>query len=619
MTLTRKEFQTKLATQSLLLDGAMGTVLHTKGAAGDKCLDALNLRDAALVAEVHRAYIAAGSDIIETNTFGANRYRLAAYGLGDQVSQINAAAVNIARKVIDSSFKPVLLAGSVGPLGVSLAPLGRVTKQEAEAAFQEQIAALLQAGVDLLMIETMPDYAMVKAAVTVARQINADVPIITMMTFTRDDRTLLGLNSADIARRMIKLSVDAIGINCSTGPSQVLRLAATMRAVAPEIPIAAMPNAGYPERQASGRVGYPATPNYFAEYAHAFIAANINLIGGCCGTTDTHIAAMRHALDNPQPSTITQPRIELIREQDRVSVAAEPPTKLKQALQAGTFIATVEMRPPKGVSAKKMLASAEMLTASGATFLDIADVPLARMRMGAWAAAYIIQKKLAVETILHFPIRGRNLLRIQADLLAAHALGVRNLFVTMGDPARIGDYPDALDHHDIVTTGLIKLLKEQMNAGLDKTGARLDQPTHFTVGTATSLTPSSPRKEARLLNKKIRFGADFALTQPCFDAKQAREQLELYRREFGKCELPLIVGIQPLFNGRNAEFLHNEVPGIIIPERYRQRMHAAHQPQVEGVKIAQEIIQEIRDVVQGVYIVPAFGRYDLVADVLEIL
>ncbi|MGA9277851.1 methylenetetrahydrofolate reductase, partial [Ilumatobacter sp.] len=299
------------------------------------------------------------------------------------------------------------------------------------------------------------------------------------------------------------------------------------------------------------------------------------------------------------------------------SVSADPPTALKQALTEGRFVTTVEMRPPKGVAAQKMIASATMLREAGADFLDIADIPLARMRMSAWAAAHLVQLHADVETILHFPTRGRNLLRVQADLLAAHALGVRNLFVTMGDPARIGDYPDASDDYDLASTGLIRLLKERMNVGLDQAGALLDQPTHFTIGCATSLTSSDTAREAALLAKKIRSGADFALTQPCFDVEAARSFIDAYRREAEGATIPLLLGVQPLYNARNAEFLHNEVPGIRIPQHSRDRMRHAADPTAEGVAIALEIVEELRDDVQGAYIIPAFGRYDLAADLLD--
>lgn len=608
---------------TLLTDGAMGTMLHSKGAALDACFDALNVDSPALVAEVHRGYIEAGADLIETNSFGANRYKLAEVGREHELVAMNAAAVTIARRVIESSFKSVLLAGSIGPLGVRMAPLGRVTKEQAQAAFHEQMAVLLQpgtvAGVDLLVIETMSDKMEVEAAVAAARALDPDISIIAQMTFARDDRTLLGDTPADAAAYLATLDVDLIGVNCSGGPAQLLRLAAMMREIAPQLPLAVSPNAGWPERSEGGRVFYPATPDYFADYARAFVELGVTVVGGCCGTTPAHIAAMRRALDTPGQVTRPLPHITLVHHEETTTTAIDQPTQLAGALAAGTFIKTVEMRPPKGVSPHKLIAAAQMLKEAGANFLDVADFPLARMRMSAWAAAYLIQEKVGVETILHFPTRGRNLIRIQGDLLAAYSLQVRNLFVTMGDPARIGDYPEAMDTYDIVPTGLIQLIKQQMNGGLDQAGKKLDQPTNFVVGCATSLQPKDPAHELKLLQKKIQSGADFALTQPVFDPAAARQFITFYQEQTGQKMLPLVVGIQPLYNSANAEFLHNEVPGITIPDHLRQRMREASDPQAEGVCIAQEIIQELGDLIQGVYLIPAFGRYDLAANVLDVL
>lgn len=617
----RSEFLNRLTDSVQLLDGAMGTVLHAHGAGFDQCFDALNIRQPALVADIHRAYIDAGADIIETNSFGGNRYRLAEHGLEDQVAAINAAAVNVARRTIAGSFRPILLAGSIGPLGVRLAPLGRVSLSDAEAAFREQIDALVHPpdgqGVDLLIIETMSDLAEVQAAVRAARSVAPDLPVVVFMTFTRDDRTLLGHSSAETAARLADLDIDLAGVNCSGGPAQVLRLLATMREVAPDLSLGAAPNAGWPQQGAGGRVIYPATPAYFADYARAFVDAGARLVGGCCGTGADHITAMRHALDSPQPSTVTQPRVRVVQQADQATSPADPPTQLAQALERGDFIVTVEMRPPKGIAAQRMLAGAQMLKEAGATFLDVADIPLARMRMSAWAAAHLIQKEVGLETVLHFPTRGRNLLRVQADLLAAHAMNIRNLFVTMGDPARIGDYPEAMDSYDIVPTGLIELISRQFDHGMDKAGARLDQPTNFVVGCALSLNPARPEREARLLAKKIRSGADFALTQPVFDIARARAFLDFYESEHGTLTLPLIAGVMPLYNSRNAAFLHNEVPGIDIPQRYRDRMRDAGDPKAEGVSIAAEVVAEMRSFVQGVYVMPAFGRYDLAAEVID--
>ncbi len=621
--MNRAEFRAILARGPLLLDGAFGTLLHGRGISIDQSFDAVNITDPGLVASIHRDYIDAGADIIETNTFGANRLKLAEVGREDQVEAINQAGVAIARRVIAGSFREVLLAGSVGPLGVRMAPLGRVTEEQAIEVFSEQIRALVSAepaGVDLLIFETMSDVKEVAAAVTAARAVAPDIPIVTQMTFTRDDRVLLGNSPDDVANRLAELDVDVIGANCSGGPAQLLRIVSIMHQTRPEMAISAAPNAGWPEQLQAGRVMYPATPSYFEEYARSFVAAGATLVGGCCGTTAAHISAMRHALDTPGELTRPLPKIQVIaQEQRETAVIVDPPTQLAQNLAAGRFIVTVEMSPPKGIAAQRLLAGARMLKDAGANLLNIADSPLARMRMSAWAAAYLVQDQVELETVLHFPTRGRNLLRIQGDLLAAHALGIRNLFVTMGDPTRIGDFPEAMDTYDIVPTGLIQLIKQQFNSGVDKSGQSIDQPTNFVVGCALNLTPNDVDHEIALLRKKITNGADFALTQPVFDAGAARSFIETYQARYDEPLIPIVAGVKPLFNSRNAEFLHHEVPGIDIPDVYRKRMRTAAAPQEEGVHIAQEILRELRPVVQGVYMMPAFGRYDLVADVLDIL
>jgi homocysteine S-methyltransferase len=615
----RIEFRQRISERPLLLDGAMGTMLHAKGVPIDQSFDAINQYNPSIVADIHRAYIEAGADVIETNSFGANRFKLAEYGLQTEAVEINRAAVDVARRVIDGSFKPVLLAGSVGPLGVRLAPLGRVSVVEAEAVFREQIGALIEAGVDLVILETMSDLKELETAVSATRSISADIPIVAQATFTRDDRTLLGHTPDNVAAGLARLDVDVIGINCSGGPAQVLRLVAVMRQVAPQMLLAAAPNAGWPEQTLGGRVMYPATPDYFGRYAQAFVEAGARLIGGCCGTTDAHISAMRHHLDFPGENTIPLPRVQIVSQVEKETAVAEQPTDLAQHLAERKFIVTAEMSPPKGVAAHALLESARTLKEAGANFLNIADSPLARMRMSAWAAAYLVQKRVGLEAVLHFPTRGRNLLRIQGDLLAAHAMNIRNLFVTMGDPTRIGDYPEAMDSYDIVPTGLIQLIKQQFNHGVDKSGQSIDQPTTFVVGTALNLTPADPASEMKLLRKKIRNGADFALTQPVFDPQAALDFVMAYEAEYGEPILPIVAGIKPLYNGRNAEFLHNEIPGITIPLELRQRMNDSANPQQEGVRIAQDILQELRPILHGVYLIPAFGRFDLVADVLDIL
>mgnify|MGYP000861905908 CR=1 FL=1 len=621
--MNREAFKQRLAEGPLLLDGAMGTLLHGRGIPIDECFDALNVSQPAIVADVHRDYIAAGADILETNSFGANRFKLAEHGLEEQVRAINSAAVTVARRAIAGSFRSVLLAGSVGPLGVHVAPLGRVSMAEAVEAFAEQIAALVDPddveGVDLIVVETLSDLSEVEAAVRAARRVAPDVPLVAQISFTRDDVTVLGDTPADVARRLAELDVDVAGVNCSSGPSQVLRLIQEMREAAPELRLSAMPNAGWPEHIQGGRVLYPATPAYFGDYAAAFLRAGVSLIGGCCGTHAAHIAAMRAALDHPEQHEQKIPLQQTRRQRGGVTLPADQPTQLARYLQEGRFVATVEMRPPKGIATERMIAGATMLKEAGANFLDVADSPLARMRMSAWAAAQLIQRKVGLETILHFPTRGRNLLRIQGDLLAAYALDVRNLFVVMGDPTHIGDYPEAMDNYDIVPTGLIQLIKQRLNTGVEQSGASIDRATNFVVGAALNLEAADPDRQIGLLRKKVRNGADFVLTQPVFNPGTARAFVERCHAELGDEMVPVIVGIQPLYNARNTEFLHNEVPGITISDAHRERMHAATEPQREGVRIAQEILEEMRPFVQGVYLIPQFGRYDLVADVLDMV
>ncbi len=620
----RESFRQRLAAGPLLLDGAMGTLLHGRGIPIDDCFDALNISQPAIVAEVHRDYIAAGADVLETNSFGANRFRLAEHGLEEQVRAINSAAVEVARRVIAGSYRPVLLAGSVGPLGVRLAPLGRVSMAEAVEAFAEQISALVRpdggvAGVDLLVVETLSDLLEVEAAVQAARQIAPDLPVLANLTFTRDDVTMLGDTPAEVAHRLVELDVDAAGANCSSGPAQVLRLVSEMHAAEPDLLLSAVPNAGWPEQTPGGRVLYPATPAYFAGYAAAFHELGIRLMGGCCGTHAAHIAAMREALDHPEQFEERAPVTAVQRRGRGLILPADEPTQLAQFLQEGRFVATVEMRPPKGIATQRMLAGAHMLKEAGAKFLDVADSPLARMRMSAWAAAQLIQREVGLEAILHFPTRGRNLLRIQGDLLAAYAMDVRNLFVVMGDPTHIGDYPEAMDNYDIVPTGLIQLIKQRLNTGVEQSGESIDRPTNFVVGAALNLEPADPEQQIALLRKKVRNGADFVLTQPVFNPAEARAFVERCRAELGQAMVPVIAGIQPLFNSNNAEFLHHEVPGITISAGHRERMRQAADPQLEGVCIAQEILEEMRSHVQGVYLIPQFGRYDLAADVLDLV
>jgi homocysteine S-methyltransferase len=600
----------------ILVDGAMGTMLHGRGIAFDESFDALNLTQPALIAEIHREYINAGAQIIETNTFGANRYKLAIHGLEDRVEEINRAAVQLAQRAVEASYQEVLLAGSVGPLGVRLAPFGRVQPEQAFNAYQEQIRALAEAGCDLLMIETQTDLYEVAEAVRAAHAV-CNLPIVATMTFTRDDRTLLGDTPQHVARTLAGLGIDVIGANCSSGPAQLLRILSLMRQSVPGARLAVMPNAGWPERVA-GRIMYPATPDYFGEYAHAFCEQGAIFIGGCCGTTPDHIASMRQALeDDDRPCAEIEPvELELLSSQP--STSSEPPTQLARSLAQGKFVFSVEMDPPRGFSTHKLLAGASLLAEAGADVINVADSPMARMRMSPWAVCQLIQAQVGIETVLHFPTRGRNLLRVQGDLLAAHALGVRNVFVVMGDPTAIGDYPDAMDDYDLVPTGLLRLIQHGFNQGVDHAGSDIGEATSFFAGCALNLCAQDPDREMRLLQKKLDSGAHFALTQPVYDSQRAIRFLQSFRQEYGELSIPILVGILPLFSTRHAAFLHHEVPGIDIPPSIRERVEAAGDdaPSV-GVQVAIELLESLSGEVQGAYLMPPFGRYDLAAEIIE--
>ncbi len=605
------------AHRPILSDGAMGTILNQRGVRFDACFDALNLTNPGLVAEIHHEYIEAGSQIIQTNTFGANRYKLGRHGMEDRVAEVNAAGVELARRIILASFKPVLIAGDVGPLGVRLAPFGRVQPDEARAAFRQQIDALVKAGIDLVIIETMTDLFEVNEAIQAAREIAPELPVIASMTFTRDDRTLLGDDPARVAARIHESGADLIGINCSGGPNQLLRILKQMRHALPNGQFSVMPNAGWPE-QVGGRIKYPAEPEYFGDYALSFWQEGARVIGGCCGTTPRHIQSMAQAIAN---TPLDQPNasITLIAtEMEEGQLTGLQPTQFAQKLAAGKYVIAVEMDPPRGLSTHKLLAGASLLVESGADVIDVADSPMARMRMSPWAVCSLIQRRVGIETILHFPTRGRNLLRVQGDLLAAHALDVRNVFVVMGDPTAIGDYPNAMDNYDLVPSGLIKLIKQGFNAGVDHAGSDIGQPTSFFVGCALNLNPPDLGAEIKTLRRKLRAGADFILTQPIYDAALAQAFIQRYHSEHGPLPIPLIIGMLPLSSARHAAFLAQEVPGITIPPVTLDRMNAAGEKSARvGIEIAIELISELRSCTQGIYLMPAFNRFDYAAEIIE--
>lgn len=622
--MTNESFLQRLSLRPLLSDGAMGTMLHGRGVGFEQCFDELNLTNPDLILEIHTAYVLAGADILQTNTFGANRFKLTRHGLEEQVVRINQAGVALARNAIAASQtgRAVLVAGDIGPLGVRIAPYGRVQPEQARQAFLEQIHALVESGVDLLMIETMSDLyeivTAIEAAVEVRDQGNVPLPICASMTFTRDDRTLLGDDPAKVARSLAEAGSDVVGVNCSGGPAQLMRLLKAMHQAVPQAYLSVQPNAGWPE-QAGGRIMYPADPEYFGNYATAFCEAGASIVGGCCGTTPQHIKAMRVALDeNPQGCGSLENVLALPDEAGEVVEGEAETSRLAQRLAQGKFCIAVEMDPPRGISTHKLVAGASLLAEAGADVINVADSPMARMRMSAWAVCDVVQRQVGVDSTLHFPTRGRNLLRVQGDLLAAHALGIRNVFVVMGDPTAIGDYPEAMDNYDLVPSGLIKLIKQGFNTGLDHSGTSIGQPTAFFVGSALNLKPSDPEKEIKNLFRKVKSGADFFLTQPIYRPEDGPNFLEKYEQAHGKLNKPILVGILPLVSYKHATFLNNEVPGISIPAEILARLEqAGDQAARVGVETTIELVRQVKSWAQGIYIMPQFHRYDLVAEIIE--
>lgn len=610
------DFLQQLSLGTILADGAMGTMLHARGVGFDKCFDELNLTNPAAVADIHREYIEAGAQLIITNTFGANRFKLKKHGLEEDMVEINRAGVELAKRAVAASFKDVLVAGDIGPLGVRIAPYGRVKPEEARAAFAEQVKALADAGAELIVIETMSDLYEIQEAIKAAKQ-TCNLPVVASVTFTRDDRTLLGDDPMKVARKLRDAGADVLGVNCSGGPSQLLRILKQMKQAVSDGKFWVKPNAGWPE-QVGGRIMYPADADYFGDYALAFREAGASIVGGCCGTTPQHITAMKKAFEST-PLLFTD-SITVLTDDESMDEPAEQPTQLAQKLSSGKFSICVEMDPPRGLSTHKLLAGASLLADAGADVINVADSPMARMRMSAWAVCDLVQRKVGVETTLHFPTRGRNLLRVQGDLLAAHALGIRNVFVVMGDPTSIGDYPEAMDNYDLVPSGLIKLIKQGFNVGVDHSGTSIGQPTNFFVGAALNLCPQDVDNEVKNLHRKVKAGVDFFLTQPIYRVDDGPKLLEAYEAKHGKLNKPILAGILPLVSAKHASFLHHEVPGIFIPDEARTKIESAgdaeHGAKV-GVELAVDLIQNIKSWASGIYIMPQFHRYDMVAEIIE--
>jgi methionine synthase I (cobalamin-dependent)/5,10-methylenetetrahydrofolate reductase len=608
-------FLERLRGGPVLCDGAMGTQLYARGIPYERCFDELNLSEPDLVQQIHRDYISAGAEVIETNTFGANRFKLGRFGLDQKVRDINFRGVKIAREAREVSGQPVFLAGAVGPIGQPLAPIGAISFGEARAAFRQQIEALLEAGADLLILETFPDLDELRQAVQAAREV-CELPIIAQLSFAEDGKTLTGSAPAEVASALRELGVSAFGVNCGLGPQLAFDVVRQM-AVSPDVPLSAQPNAGFPSRS-EGRYLYFSTPEYFADYARRFAEAGVRLIGGCCGTTPQHTTAMRQALDSRRPAEVgaRAPLVAVERAVEAAEPAAEDgPTPWVQKLQAGKFVVSVELDPPKGLNPTKIVQGARYLAGVGVDCINIGDSPMARVRMSCIALAVLIQRQTNLDTIIHFTTRDRNLMALQSELLGAHALGIRNILALTGDPPRMGNYPNATGVWDVDAIGLVQILK-QLNQGIDWAGNSIGRPAAFQIACAVNPIADDLELELDRFQRKIEAGADFAMTQPIYDVNQLLSFLE----RIGPVPIPIILGVMPLQSHKHTEFLHNELPGVTIPDDVRERMRrAGERGMAEGILQAQEFLAEAQRYVQGIYLMPSFGRYEMVAELVKVL
>ena len=610
------ELSRRLEAGPLLCDGAMGTLLYARGVSLDACFDVLNLNNPRVVQSIHADYIAAGADCIETNTFGANRFKLAVHGLDHQVREINRRGVALARDVRESSGRDVFVLGSIGPLGKYLAPLGTVTPEEARAAFHEQAEALLEGGVDAFVVETFSDLEEVALAVAAIRAIT-DTPIIAQMAFTDDGTTFTGRTAAEVARALRALPVQAFGANCSVGSSTLYEVLEQMHGEAGTAPLCIQPNAGLPSRIGE-RLIYLSSPAYMAEYAQRMVDAGARLVGGCCGTTPQHIAAMREVLDRRRPAQPEARRAALtvspVVPGDTTGLhVARPPTLLGRKLAAREFVVTVELDPPRGHTVEKLVQGAKLLRERGVDIVDINDGSLGRVRMAVLPTALLVREATGLDINMHFTCRDRNLMGIQGDLLGAHALDVRNILAMTGDPPRAGDYANATAVFDVDGVGLMEVLR-RMNEGQDATGSSIGEPTSFYVGAALNPAAEDVAREIDRFKRKVRAGARWIQTQPVYDVAQ----LDRFLERAGGSPVPVLVGILPLHSARHAEFLHNEVPGITIPEDVRRHLREAGDGALRvGIEMAQELVRAVRTRYAGAYLMPSFGRFEVVAEVLD--
>jgi len=607
-----KSFLERIQEGVVVCDGAMGTMLYARGVFLNRCFDELNLSNPTLVRTIHDEYVEAGAEVIETNTFGAHRFKLGPHGLEAQVRKINAEGARLAR---EAAAGRALVAGSIGPVGKPLEPYGNITFDEAVAAYREQVEGLVEGGVDLFFIETMPSLDQARAAVTAVKAASA-LPFSVAMTFNEEGTTFYGDKPEDIVRELEGWGAVVVGANCSQGPQPMLETVERMAAVVKTAKVSAMPNAGAPAL-VDGRYVYLCTPEYMASYARRFLAAGVSIVGGCCGTTPAHIRNLVRSVRMVRPAR----EVVMILPEARAKEAPQPVAredKSPLARKLGKkFVVSVELDPPKGADPGQILDRAQYCKENEVDVINVADGPRASARMSAQSLCVLLQSKVGIDTILHYTCRDRNLLGIQSDLLGAYALGLRNILAITGDPPKLGDYPDATAVYDVDSVGLIRIM-DHLDHGCDLAGNLIGPALGIHIGCGADPSKPDLEKEVRRLEEKVAAGAEYIMTQPVYDPRTVETFLGLVRH----LNTPILIGILPLYSHRNAEFLHNEVPGMRIPDDIRERMKnagsgdSAHR---EGVAIAREALAAARDLAQGVYVMPPFNKVELAIKVIESL
>ena len=606
--------------KAYIFDGAMGTMLYSKGIYINRSYDELNLVAADLVREVHAEYVRAGADVIETNTFGANINKLQPYGLEANLREINIKAAQIARQ---AAGQHVLVAGAVGPLGLRIEPYGPTSFDEAKQMFADQISALLEGGVDLFVLETFSDISELHQAIRAVQEL-CDLPIVAQVTIQMDGTTLFGATPEVFTKRLAEWGADVIGLNCGVGPALVLNAIEKMRTLTDK-KLSAQPNAGLP-RDVGGRQIYMCSPEYMAEYSRRIIQAGASFVGGCCGSTPAHIKMIADAIRQFHPRTqqvhlseTAKVSVRDLKPPEVNVVPAEERSNWARKIARGEFVTTVEVLPPKGCNPSKTLDAIRLLKDAGVDGVNIPDGPRAQTRMGAMATALMVQKEIGIEAVLHYCCRDRNLLGMMSDLLGAAALGLRNLLLITGDPPKMGPYPDATAVFDIDAIGLTNMVNK-LNHGLDIGNNPIGEPTAFSIGVGVNPGAVNMDEELRRFEWKIEAGAEYAITQPVFDTQQLRDFL----KRIEHCRIPIVAGIWPLVSFRNAEFLHNEVPGVHVTPEIMDRMRVAsaiskEAGRDEGLKIARESLAEVRDLIQGVQVSAPFGNVKYALEVFSVL